>query len=400
MSYVLCLLMSLSFLTGPEQVVKNEQAVKGKGVVLSFEENLRLGPDDDEEYLIWQGGHTSVGVGEKGQMYVLDPAGVRVIELDAEGNFVRQIGKQGQGPGEFLKPTNLSILADGSVVVSEYRFGSNLITHFNEKGHFLRSISATDGYRMFGAQLSRNGKFYAGGYLSSNTSALDVGQGVLNLERKPVAPLVSKVMPDIDGARFTDPNYWVEFLAAWFQLLPAQGLVSMSHDGAIFTAKTSEYKITRYDGEMKANIVIEKAYKPKPLKEEELEYRLESIHAEVLASLPPQVSQIINESVIKRAVKKAELPPVQSPILALIATGDGGVLAVTDYQGETRVPSADYFDAKGKLIGQFELPPVDLNFFGGHVGNTIKMTMVKDQAYVLEYDDGDYSLVRYKVAKK
>lgn len=54
-------------------------------------------------------------------LYALDSGNHRVLVFDRTGAYVRSIGKQGGGPGEFQFPMSLAITADGKLVVGEGR---------------------------------------------------------------------------------------------------------------------------------------------------------------------------------------------------------------------------------------------------------------------------------------
>lgn len=54
-----------------------------------------------------------------GNLYVLDQGRGRVVVFDPQGGFVRQFGRPGRGPGEFLAPMQLTVMPDGAVVVAD-----------------------------------------------------------------------------------------------------------------------------------------------------------------------------------------------------------------------------------------------------------------------------------------
>jgi 6-bladed beta-propeller len=71
-------------------------------------------------------------------LYVLDRQSAQVLVYDRTGRFVRQIGKQGQGPGELMVPLALTVGGDGTLIVSDIgRPGYSL---FRPDGTFLRNV--------------------------------------------------------------------------------------------------------------------------------------------------------------------------------------------------------------------------------------------------------------------
>jgi hypothetical protein len=75
-------------------------------------------------------------------LYVLDRQASRVMVYDRAGRFVRQIGTQGEGPGELMVPVQLTIGGDGTVIVSDAgRRGYSL---FRPDGTFIRNVIVED----------------------------------------------------------------------------------------------------------------------------------------------------------------------------------------------------------------------------------------------------------------
>jgi len=71
-------------------------------------------------------------------IYVADSGNNCVFVFNFKGKFVKAIGRKGQGPGEFARPTGLYVSADSKLVVAD--FGNNRIQVFNDSGEFIRSI--------------------------------------------------------------------------------------------------------------------------------------------------------------------------------------------------------------------------------------------------------------------
>jgi hypothetical protein len=77
-------------------------------------------------------------------LFVLDQGNARVLVFDAKGNFLRQVGKQGGGPGEFQFPASLIITLDGRIAVYDMmRRGYSL---FDANGTYLEHVALAEGY--------------------------------------------------------------------------------------------------------------------------------------------------------------------------------------------------------------------------------------------------------------
>ena len=71
--------------------------------------------DGPEEYLF--GWIFSIAVDDDRNVYVFDYQAQHVGVFDSEGNHVRTLGRQGEGPGEFKRAEAIALLPDGRLVV-------------------------------------------------------------------------------------------------------------------------------------------------------------------------------------------------------------------------------------------------------------------------------------------
>ena len=75
---------------------------------------------------------TNVAVDKDGNLYVSDTLNDRVQEFDADGQFIRTFGKNGDGPGEFTRPKGIAVDCDGHVWVADA--GMNRVQIFTAEG--------------------------------------------------------------------------------------------------------------------------------------------------------------------------------------------------------------------------------------------------------------------------
>jgi DNA-binding beta-propeller fold protein YncE len=85
----------------------------------------------------WQTGKpVGVSIGPDGNVWVPDTHYQRVMVYSPKGELIRQWGRMGTGPGEFIYPTDIAFDSKGNVFVSEY--GDNdRIQVFTPDGQFL-----------------------------------------------------------------------------------------------------------------------------------------------------------------------------------------------------------------------------------------------------------------------
>jgi DNA-binding beta-propeller fold protein YncE len=96
---------------------------------------VRTLPREDEEGKGKLYSPVSVAVGPKGEVYVADPGAFCVQAYDAEGKFLRTIGRQGVGPGMFARPRGLAVDREGRLYVVDA--ASQRIQLFDSEGHLL-----------------------------------------------------------------------------------------------------------------------------------------------------------------------------------------------------------------------------------------------------------------------
>ncbi len=76
-----------------------------------------------------------------GNLHIFDAGAHRIVVVDAEGNHLRTVGTQGEGPGEIGNAHAAVVLNDGQTVI--YDFGNPAAFEiFDTEGEFARSVTA------------------------------------------------------------------------------------------------------------------------------------------------------------------------------------------------------------------------------------------------------------------
>lgn len=75
-------------------------------------------------------------------LYVLDRGNQRVLVFDRAGRFVREIGKEGDGPGELRTPLSMALASDGTLTVAD--LAQRRFNLFRRDGTFVRSVPFDD----------------------------------------------------------------------------------------------------------------------------------------------------------------------------------------------------------------------------------------------------------------
>lgn len=164
----------------------NNPATPAEGkAVGELEELWRIGGETDDEDEIF-GIITRVRVDANGDLYLLDSQLNEVRVFDADGSFLRSIGREGEGPGEFRAAQDMFFLADGNIAVLQI-FPGRLVTltKDGEPGDDLPLPSAPEG----GFVLLNNGGGVVGDnlVLSIGINNFDQAAGQFSQERSVVA---------------------------------------------------------------------------------------------------------------------------------------------------------------------------------------------------------------------
>lgn len=115
-----------------------ELPAKDRPLTLDARTLFQVGEVDGEEYETF-GNVNDVAFDRQGNLYVLDASAYRVLVFDPKGTFIRAVGRQGGGPGEFGFPSALAILPSGELVVNDAAKGSLQV--FSPAGEYLRSVT-------------------------------------------------------------------------------------------------------------------------------------------------------------------------------------------------------------------------------------------------------------------
>jgi len=97
--------------------VKNPAQASGGVQTLQMQEQWRVGDEDDEDIIL--GLIPRVSSDADGNVFVLDSQLNHVLVLSPEGDLIRTLFREGDGPGETRQPKDMMVLGDGRVGVAQ-----------------------------------------------------------------------------------------------------------------------------------------------------------------------------------------------------------------------------------------------------------------------------------------
>lgn len=113
----------------------NDNAVAGKKPALEMLSVERAIPSKTSDLPL--ASPTEMQIDEKGGIFVIDQKLSSILQFDSSGNTVRQIGRHGQGPGEFQMPHSFVYDAGKLFIVDQ---GNKRVQIMNASGEFISSF--------------------------------------------------------------------------------------------------------------------------------------------------------------------------------------------------------------------------------------------------------------------
>ena len=243
---------------------------------VEFEEVYRVGAIDGDEWDVF-GRVSAVGFGESGNLYVMDDQGGRIVVVSQEGEFVREFGRIGDGPGEFSASSNtavgFTVLRDGRTVVFDP--GHLAFQVFGSDGEFERSV------RMPGSSMyliirtltpARDGQ----NVITTSVGAFGMGGGAADDPEPPFRPVYRLVLTGDEAVQDTVVRAWrPSGDASGFR--PALVARALPDGGLVYTDSSAyAIKVATRDGDLTR--VLTRPFRPEPvtdrIRDEEIERQL------------------------------------------------------------------------------------------------------------------------------
>ncbi len=131
------------------------------------------------------GAPQGVALDADGNLYVTDTLNNRVEIFDADGNFISEFGKHGDGPGYFARPKGIAVDGDGHIWVADQM--NDRLQVFNKEGQLLTYIGTGHGE-------------LPGQFRSLSGVAIDKNNRVFTTEQEPGRLQVFRYITDAQAA--------------------------------------------------------------------------------------------------------------------------------------------------------------------------------------------------------
>ena len=244
-----------------------------------LEEVYRVGSFGGDEWEIFSR-LFGVGFDGAGNLYLMDDRAARIVVVSQEGEFVREFGAIGDGPGEFagntISAVGFTVLNDGRVVVFDP--GHSAFQVFAQDGEFERSVGMPGSamYLIRTLKAARDGD----NVITTSVSGMTTG-GRFDDPDPTSRPIVRLVLTGDEVVQDT-------VIRAWRPPGDADGfspglVAEALPDGGLVYTDSSAYaiKVVSRDGEVTR--VLSRPFQAEPvtdrIREEEIERQLNDLEA-------------------------------------------------------------------------------------------------------------------------
>ncbi len=316
--------------------VMNPATPADGATALAPPELWRVGGDDDEDIIF--GVLRDIAIDRSGNVYLLDVQLNQVMVFDREGTFLRTIGREGEGPGEFRRPSSFFITPEGKIAVVQAMPGKIVLLNADgTPAGDLKTPDASDGgMRMFWAAGSAGNSVVLGtNEFSQRDGAFYYAARLLLLDASGKSRTVlheKSGKRDMANMGFDEKE---SFRAQW----------ASGGDGRVYIATDFDaYRINCYSPSGTLERVIEREYAHRDRSKEEMEEN------------KPRIV-LRNDRGTQRP--KVIASPTDPDVLRMFARDDGSLWVISSHGGLDEaagtVATADVFDASGRFVQQIAL---------------------------------------------
>jgi len=334
-----------------------------KNPVIELKEELSIGVLDGEEEYIFNHAH-DIEVDSKGNIYVADAGDKTIKVYSSKGIFLKTIGRQGQGPGEFTGLSAIEI--DKNDVLYTFDLQLLRITIFDPEGKFIKSYPRNESFmRDFFVddegnfvikeqKHSFNGnKIQQIGEINIYSKDMELIRNIFSHEEKEIVPLRVVTKENTRSVFLSDFPY-PEVISFEF----------ISPDKIIYGATTTyDFDIHKI-GENTTNRIIGK-YKPLKVTKKDKDIYFNNLFSE---------GQEFSRTEKNRLKDEIYFPDSKPPFKKILIDDTGFILFVTYLEDEEKGTCCDLYDFDGNFLKKvyFKNLPEKILFKNGKIYGIVK----------------------------
>lgn len=265
-----------------------------------------------------------VDMARDGRLFVLDGINKKIRIFDSAGKLLKELGRTGQGPGEWGTPFIIKLVSENEIMVADA--GNRKVVYLDPQGNLTREVSYARNMGLIKLQ-ERNGQYCAAEMgVEGNSLAYTIARYDSGFNRLLKFDTLLTPMP-ISGSKINPYDMYFEFC--------------LDSRGNLLYGLSSAYEIKCFDPEGKLFRIIRKEYRPRPITEKDRQ--------EILSQLPETAGVNLKEMLA--------FPDYFPPFSAFLIDEADRLYVRTFEKGQApHWYIWDVFDPDGKLIARVELP--------------------------------------------
>ena len=333
------------------------------------------------------------------RILIVDAQLPAVRVYDWSGRHLFDVGRQGEGPGEFLQPQAVAVLANGNIVVSE---ATARLHEYSPTGELVRTYTPNSaGIVYWGTNalvIAENVPYK----VTLDIAARQSGEG-LRIGRRAVGPGAPDDAPELfppsEGFKhpcleYTDPrtgetDEWCRIPFAPFE----HAVLTPDLDWVVGVSEQYSYDVHRADG---SRLHVESSRQPVPVSTEQRDFERDRVQAQIRARDPGWVWS--GPAIPDRKPAYRVIVPDRSQRLWVYREGPSRIVEQDcvynpDAEEECWVADGffDVFDSDGRYLGEIKAPPM---------AHFTREPFVRDNVFVAAVEDaeGTITVKRYRIA--
>ncbi len=337
------------------------------GKWIEVEPELIISPrGDDPNYAFYR--PSAIGVDDDGNIYVADSSNARVQVFDADGEYLRTLGRAGQGPGEFSSlsggwvggPAGIAITGDRVIVYDQI---ASKLAIWNLAGDYETDVILSrvrPSLRITGTP--------EGTFVGELSDRHDDGTRTVRTVR-----FSATGEPLLTYAGLPSPG---NFQVGTIGLAPLTGrpIYTVSSPGDVYVSPAEEYQVLAFDAGGEARWALRVAWEREPVTEEH--------RNRILGPLTEQFADLDTTETV--------WPTHFAAISRLMVDGHGHVYVlpyVLEFDGSVDERPVDVYSRAGELL------------FSGYMPNVSWVTSLGDQVFGIRANEesGEREPVRYRL---
>lgn len=325
----------------------------------------------------------SLAVDDWGRVYVVDEK-PRVIKVyGADGEFIRTIGQEGEGPGEFR--VGFIAVHQGQVVVHDPMVARTSV--WDTTGTFLRSWNSSCCF-WTDIQVDRQGRIYVPTMFPTEPGAVSRGTPYVRWTMQGVAVDTVWVPRDDSRAKFwtVSSSEGGRNVARMMMSVPLTPRIvsALNPDGGIVYGWSERYQLAVSAGAGDTSMVFGRAWTPAAVTGERKQHEVDLLVA--------RFREQADEANLRQTFKADDIPGTAPAFIGIHVDRQGHRWVRLDPGTDSTRSTFDIFDAEGVLLGTLATSPA-LPQYG-------RLAFGRDELLVArENEDGLPVVVRYAVRK-